>query len=236
MSGAFAAAAAAAGGLSAGAAGGGDGAEAADEDEAANVGTEGSIGLDAEGSLNVRFSTAAWTKQKNKQTISPGKDFGGLQCSSKLYLWSLVVGSQVQKRHFLPEWSPKSPPPLPLSLLQTHRAQSYSKEHNSTFKQNERLGARENILIHSSAEWQIFVLAGKVHMQFTLLKWFFGLAHLNMSVTLVRVLIFAKLDHYDLHRATVSWVAMTKQEPNNLLFHGDIYVALKLTFSHRSRQ
>jgi len=59
MSGAFAAAAAAAGGLSAGAAGGGDGAEAADEDEAANVGTEGSIGLDAEGSLNVRFSTAA---------------------------------------------------------------------------------------------------------------------------------------------------------------------------------
>ena len=56
MSGPFSAAGGlAAGGLSAGAGGGG---EWGDADEAANVGTEGSIGLEAEGSLNERFSTA----------------------------------------------------------------------------------------------------------------------------------------------------------------------------------
>lgn len=59
ISGAFSAAGAgglAAGGLSAGAGGGGEGDEA---EEAANVVFEGSIGCDADGSLNVRFSTAA---------------------------------------------------------------------------------------------------------------------------------------------------------------------------------
>lgn len=46
----------AADGLSAGPGGGGD---ETDAGEAANVGAEGTIGLDAEGSLNVKFSTAA---------------------------------------------------------------------------------------------------------------------------------------------------------------------------------
>lgn len=57
ISGSFTAAAGgglAAGGLSAGAGGGGECGEA---EEAANVGVEGSIGLDAEGSLNERLST-----------------------------------------------------------------------------------------------------------------------------------------------------------------------------------
>lgn len=55
MTGSFSAAGGlAAGGLSAGA---GGGRECGEADEAANDGVEGSIGFDAEGSLNVRFST-----------------------------------------------------------------------------------------------------------------------------------------------------------------------------------
>lgn len=61
MSGCFSAAGGlATGGLSAGAGGGGEWGEA---EEAANVGIEGSIGLDAEGSLNVRLSTDFCNKQ-----------------------------------------------------------------------------------------------------------------------------------------------------------------------------
>lgn len=60
ISGSFSAAGGlAAGGLSAGAGGGGEWDEA---DEAANDGIEGSIGLDAEGSLNERLSTDACNK------------------------------------------------------------------------------------------------------------------------------------------------------------------------------
>ena len=53
-------------GLSAGP--GGDGDET-DTGEAANVGTEGTIGLDAEGSLNVKFSTAACNSNNTIQRL-----------------------------------------------------------------------------------------------------------------------------------------------------------------------
>lgn len=56
----FAAGGLAAGGLSAGAGGGWECGEA---DEVANEGVEGSIGLDAEGSLNVRLSTDFYNEQ-----------------------------------------------------------------------------------------------------------------------------------------------------------------------------
>lgn len=51
----------AAGGLSAGAGGGGECGEAGEA--GANEGVEGSIGLDAEGSLNVRLSTDFYNEQ-----------------------------------------------------------------------------------------------------------------------------------------------------------------------------
>ena len=58
ISGAFSAGAGmVAGGLSAGE---GDGADWEEADAAENTGFDGSIGLEADGSLNVRFSTAAW--------------------------------------------------------------------------------------------------------------------------------------------------------------------------------
>ena len=61
MSGSFSAAGGlAAGGLSAGAGGGGECAEA---DEVENECVAGSIGLDAEGSLNVRLSTDLYNEQ-----------------------------------------------------------------------------------------------------------------------------------------------------------------------------
>lgn len=56
----------AAGGLSACAGGGGD---ETDAGEAENVGTEGTIGLDAEGSLNVKFSTAACNSNNTIQHL-----------------------------------------------------------------------------------------------------------------------------------------------------------------------
>ena len=56
----------AADGLSAGPGGGGD---ETDAGEAANVGTEGTIGLDAEGSLNVKFSTAACNSNNTIQRL-----------------------------------------------------------------------------------------------------------------------------------------------------------------------
>ena len=55
----------AAGGLAAGSlpAGAGGGGECEEADEAANEGVEGSIGSDAEGSLNVRLSTDFYNEQ-----------------------------------------------------------------------------------------------------------------------------------------------------------------------------
>ena len=56
----------AADGLSAGPGGGGD---ETDAGEVANVGAEGTIGLDAEGSLNVKFSTAACNSNNTIQRL-----------------------------------------------------------------------------------------------------------------------------------------------------------------------